>query len=72
MGAGVTGDDVELAGEGVAERVADQRVVVDDQEQGLAGQEAAFREIVRRIITTPCEKDGAPSVRIDDPFSEAS
>jgi hypothetical protein len=44
MGTGVAGDDVEVGSEGMCERVPDQRVVVDDQEQGLAGQGVAGRE----------------------------
>ena len=36
--AGVAGNDVKVCGKGTAQCVADQRVVIDNEEQGLVGQ----------------------------------
>jgi len=46
MRPGVTGDHVEFRRESMAQGIADQRVVIDDEEQGLVRQGcgATFQE----------------------------
>jgi hypothetical protein len=59
MRAGMAGDHVKLRREGMAQGIADQRIVVDDEEQGLVRQGcgAAFRKLSRTIITMRCQGD---------------
>ena len=51
MRTGVAGDDVEFRREGMAQGVADQRVVIDDEEQGLVrqGRGAALQECLMQL-----------------------
>jgi hypothetical protein len=43
MPPGVAGENVEVRRQGVAQGVADQRIVIDDEEQGLVRQGGALK-----------------------------